>query len=234
MPFDPKNAIPVFDRESAVEVPEEEDHSYDASEYEPIPNRGQTGADLGIPGSENVVSPKLRRKRGLKEKLIGGAEVAASLLSSVPAAMGGALTIPNTALGNLASGSHRDPEKEAGEFMQRNTYRPRTEAGQDYLGDTAQALDDSKVEGIGPMGEEVRVAMGAAKPLTNVLTGKVAQAVEPEAHAIGQAVDKFKAGRAAKAATKSSASEARRPVIENANLMEELGMKASPQALSGG
>lgn len=170
-----------------------------------------------IPGS-SVKAPAATQPVGkdftFGQKVMGALEVAPALLT-------GALTAPIVEAakigGTLTSGKFGTQEgiragEEAGRRMQAQFYQPRTEAGQQYVGDIGNALASTGLQGV-PMnvlGDLQRGMMPATRAVTDFGGAKVAQRTE-------------------RLAQEASAKDWQRaPQIEAAQAAQRLGVAVNP------
>ena len=170
-----------------------------------------------IPGS-SVKAPAATQPVGkdftFGQKVMGALEVA-------PALVTGAVTAPLVEAakigGTLTSGKFGTQAgiragEEAGRRMQERFYQPRTEAGQQYVGDIGNALASTGLQGV-PMnvlGDLQRGMMPATRAVTDFGGAKVAQ-------------------RAENLAQQASAKDwARAPQIEAAQAAQRLGVAINP------
>lgn len=170
-----------------------------------------------IPGS-SVKAPAATQPIGkdftFGQKVMGALEVA-------PALVTGAVTAPLVEAakigGTLTSGKFGTQAgiragEEAGRRMQERFYQPRTEAGQQYVGDIGNALASTGLQGV-PMnvlGDLQRGMMPATRAVTDFGGAKVAQ-------------------RAERLAQEASAKDwARAPQIEAAQAAQRLGVAINP------
>ena len=170
-----------------------------------------------IPGS-SVKAPAATQPIGkdftFGQKVMGALEVA-------PALVTGALTAPLVEAakigGTLTSGKFGTQAgiragEEAGRRMQERFYQPRTEAGQQYVGDIGNALASTGLQGV-PMnvlGDLQRGMMPATRAVTDFGGAKVAQRTE-------------------RLAQEASAKDwARAPKIDASKSAQELGLAINP------
>ena len=170
-----------------------------------------------IPGS-SVKAPAATQPVGkdftFGQKVMGALEVA-------PALVTGALTAPLVEAakigGTLTSGKFGTQAgiragEEAGRRMQERFYQPRTEAGQQYVGDIGNALASTGLQGV-PMnvlGDLQRGMMPATRAVTDFGGAKVAQRTE-------------------RLAQEASAKDwARAPKIDASKSAQELGLAINP------
>ncbi len=170
-----------------------------------------------IPGS-NVKAPAATQPIG-KDFTFGQKVMGA--LETVPALVTGAVTAPIVegakVYGALTSGQFGTQAgiragEQSGRKMQERFYQPRTEAGQQYLGDIGNALASTGLQGV-PMnvlGDLQRGIAPATRAVTDLAGAKVAQ-------------------RAEAAAQQASAKDwARAPQIEAAQAAQRLGVAVNP------
>jgi hypothetical protein len=170
-----------------------------------------------IPGS-NVKAPAATQSIG-KDFTFGQKVMGA--LETVPALVTGAVTAPIVegakVYGALTSGQFGTQAgiragEQSGRKMQERFYQPRTEAGQQYLGDIGNALASTGLQGV-PMnvlGDLQRGIAPATRAVTDLAGAKVAQ-------------------RAEAAAQQASAKDwARAPQIEAAQAAQRLGVAVNP------
>ena len=171
-----------------------------------------------IPGSSvkapAATQPIRTKDFTMGERLIGALEVA-------PALVTGAVTAPivegSKIYGALTSGQFGTQAgiragEEAGRRMQERFYQPRTEAGQQYVGDIGNAMARTGLQGV-PMnvlGDLQRGVMPATRAVTDFGGAKVAQ-------------------RAERLAQEASAKDwTRAPQIEAAQAAQRLGVAVNP------
>ena len=171
-----------------------------------------------IPGSSvkapAATAPIRTKDFTLGQKIMGAAE-------TVPALVTGALTAPivegSKIYGALTSGKFGTQEgiragEETGRRMQEQFYQPRTQAGQEYLGDIGNALASTGLQGV---------------PL-NVL-GDLQRGIAPATRAVTDLGGAKLAQRAEAAAQQASAKDwARAPQIEAAQAAQRLGVAVNP------
>jgi hypothetical protein len=165
-----------------------------------------------IPGmGKEVVRPPLA-PRGIGERMYGAGEAGLSLATGVPAALAGAYA----GVGGRLMG--KDQNDTARSVMGAMTYRPRSEAGQDYLGNVGKALDESKLAGLGPT---EGVALGAIPMPGRAVRGAAGRAIaeSPEATLV-------KKGAAALAPKVDP------QTAQLAQRAEQMGIKIPPDMLS--
>lgn len=171
-----------------------------------------------IPGYGGPVpaatEPVRTKNYTLREKLAGAAEV-------IPALVTGAVTAPiveaSKIYGAVTSGKFGTQAgiragEETGRRMQANFYQPRTQAGQEYVGDIGNALASTGLQGV-PL--NVLADLGAGLP------------------AAGRAVKDFGQAKVAQRAEniaqqQSTADWARAPQIEAAQAAQRLGVAVNP------
>ena len=171
-----------------------------------------------IPGS-SVKAPAATQPIRTKDFTLGQKVMGA--LETVPALATGALTAPLVEAakigGTLTSGKFGTQAgiragEEAGRRMQKRFYQPRTEAGQQYVGDIGNALASTGLQGV-PMnvlGDLQRGMMPATRAVTDFGGAKVAQRTE-------------------RLAQEASAKDwARAPQIEAAQAAQRLGVAVNP------
>ena len=130
---------------------------------------------LGPDGRVVLPPPEPEPEFTLPQKLMGGLEAGASIVS-------GAVTAPIAAATGLLRGKNiREADVEAGKVMEAGTFMPRGEAGRKYLQDFGRFMQENKLDALLPQAQlmNVRVAPGAAKYLGEQAKGKVEEAVMP-------------------------------------------------------
>ena len=212
--------IPVDAPEGATE---QQAIAFAASTWKPsgagIPGPRKTGTAVDqIPGYGGPVpaatAPAPAKSYTIGQKLAGAAEI-------IPAMVTGAVTAPiveaSKIYGTLTSGKFGTQEgiragEETGRKMQANFYQPRTAAGQEYVGNIANAMASTGLQGV-PM--NVLADLGAALPAAGRAVKDLGQAkVAQRAENIAQ--------------QQSAADWARAPQIEAAQAAQRLGVSVNP------
>lgn len=133
------------------------------------------------PGGDKIAPTPVDEPESLLDKAKGVGEAGLTLATGaagvVPAAAAGA---GSAVTGGLQAGLDRFRE-----FSHNTTYQPRGQAGQRYIGNVAQAIDDSKLAGMNPaVGIEAaalsRPAMTAARQTAGKIPAAVAASPEGE------------------------------------------------------
>lgn len=110
------------------------------------------------------------------DKAKGVGEVALTLGTA------GAGFFPSSLAALIAGTKGQDPEKRMEEFSRNTTYAPRTQAGQRYLGNTVEAIQDSGIAGLNPaVGAELSAVSAPARLAAGRAAARAAGAVTESA-----------------------------------------------------
>lgn len=125
----------------------------------------------GLEAIEPSVRGKPDKPTSLLDKVKGTGEAALAIGTGTASALAAPF---------VGAATPGDTEKNAASFAQRNTYQPKTQSGQSQLGAVSEAVDASKLAGIGPMAAELP---GIPKPpvgqMARSAAGKVGEALTP-------------------------------------------------------
>ena len=129
---------------------------------------GKTKASAAIPGQEGeaarVAALKAQPQPTIGDKLLGAGEAA---LSTATGLFAGAQA-PVAGLIKGAFGMVPDAEKETARLMEQQTYRPRTEKGQDYAENVGKVINDV----LAPLGPGNLAGLAQARPIPGLLRGE--------------------------------------------------------------
>ena len=159
----------------------------------PAPAAISPPTPAGIPGQGGGIPiPPRPPEPSIGKKALGAGEAALSVLSGIPASIGGAAA---GVYQGITGGKYGTPEgaleadKRAADVAKKFTYAPRTAPGQDYVKGVGDIIGASKLGGLGPT--EAMMMAGVSGPATTAAksgASKVAKAVaeSPEGELIKQ------------------------------------------------